>query len=63
MFALFLKLFKHLKIPEILRIDTGTSVNTPTVVARAAGLDVPNNATAAATDNSKKCNLKLLLHS
>ena len=33
---------------------TGTSVSTPTVVARAAGLVVSNNATATATDNSKK---------
>ena len=33
---------------------TGTSVNTPTVVASAAGLDVPNKATATATANSKK---------
>ena len=33
---------------------TGTSVNTPTVVANAAGLEVPNKATATATDNSKK---------
>ena len=33
---------------------TGTSVNTPTVVASAAGLDVPNKATATATAHSKK---------
>ena len=33
---------------------TGTSVNTPTVVARAAGLVVPNKAIATATANSKK---------
>ena len=33
---------------------TGTSVSTPTVVASAAGLVVPNNATATATANSKK---------
>lgn len=33
---------------------TGTSVNTPTVVASAAGLVVPNNAIATATANSKK---------
>ena len=33
---------------------TGTSVNTPTVVARAAGEVVPNSAIATATANSKK---------
>ena len=33
---------------------TGTSVNTPTVVASAAGEVVPNRATATATANSKK---------
>lgn len=33
---------------------TGTSVNTPTVVASAAGEVVPNNAIATATANSKK---------
>lgn len=33
---------------------TGTSVNTPTVVASAAGLIVPNNAIATATASSKK---------
>lgn len=33
---------------------TGTSVNTPTVVASAAGLVVPNNAIATATASSKK---------
>ncbi len=33
---------------------TGTSVNTPTVVASAAGLVVPNNAIATATANSKE---------
>ena len=33
---------------------TGTSVKTPTVVASAAGLVVPNRATATATANSKK---------
>jgi hypothetical protein len=33
---------------------TGTSVRTPTVVARAAGEDVPNNAIATATASSKK---------
>jgi len=32
---------------------TGTSVNTPTVVASAAGLVVPNNAIATATASSK----------
>lgn len=33
---------------------TGTSVSTPTVVASAAGEDVPNSATATATASSKK---------
>ena len=33
---------------------TGTSVSTPTVVASAAGDDVPNNAMATATASSKK---------
>jgi hypothetical protein len=33
---------------------TGTSVNTPTIVASAAGLIVPNNAIATATASSKK---------
>lgn len=33
---------------------TGTSVNTPIVVAKAAGLVVPNKATATATASSKK---------
>ena len=33
---------------------TGTSVNTPTVVASAAGDVVPNSAIATATANSKK---------
>ena len=33
---------------------TGTSVNTPTVVAKAAGLVVPNKATTTATESSKK---------
>ena len=33
---------------------TGTSVSTPTVVANAAGLVVPNRATATATASSKK---------
>ncbi|MBR0171193.1 MAG: hypothetical protein IJQ21_00205 [Lachnospiraceae bacterium] len=33
---------------------TGTSVSTPTVVARAAGLVVPNKAMATATASSKK---------
>lgn len=33
---------------------TGTSVNTPTVVASAAGDVVPNNAIATATASSKK---------
>lgn len=33
---------------------TGTSVKTPTVVAKAAGESIPNNAIATATDNSKK---------
>ena len=33
---------------------TGTSVSTPTVVARAAGLVVPKRATATATASSKK---------
>ena len=33
---------------------TGTSVKTPTTVARTAGEVVPNNAIATATDNSKK---------
>ena len=33
---------------------TGTSVSTPTVVARAAGLVVPNRAAATATASSKK---------
>ena len=33
---------------------TGTSVNTPTVVAKAAGLVVPNKATTTATQSSKK---------
>lgn len=33
---------------------TGTSVDTPTVVARAAGEVVPNKAIATATANSKK---------
>ena len=32
----------------------GTSVNTPTVVASAAGESIPNNAIATATANSKK---------
>lgn len=32
----------------------GTSVNTPTVVASAAGESIPNNAIATATDSSKK---------
>lgn len=32
----------------------GTSVNTPTVVAKEAGLVVPNKATATATESSKK---------
>lgn len=36
------------------RSITGTSVNTPTVVARAAGEVVPNSAIATATANSKK---------
>lgn len=33
---------------------TGTSVSTPTVVARAAGLVTPNRAMATATASSKK---------
>jgi hypothetical protein len=33
---------------------TGTTVNTPTVVASAAGDVVPNNAIATATASSKK---------
>ena len=33
---------------------TDTSVNTPTVVASAAGLVVPNNAIATVTASSKK---------
>lgn len=32
----------------------GTSVKTPTVVAKAAGEFIPNSATATATANSKK---------
>ena len=39
---------------------TGTSVRTPTVVASAAGLVVPNNATATATANSKKLDAPII---
>lgn len=39
---------------------TGTSVSTPTVVASAAGLVVPNRATATATDNSKKLDAPII---
>ena len=48
--------FYHLVLLAILqsRSITGTSVNTPTVVASAAGEDVPNSATATATASSKK---------
>ena len=35
-------------------------VNTPTVVASAAGLDVPNKATATATANSKKFDAQII---
>lgn len=33
---------------------TGTSTNTPTIVANVAGDETPNNAIDTATDNSKK---------
>ena len=39
---------------------TGTSVNTPTVVASAAGEVVPNRATATATANSKKLDAPII---
>ena len=39
---------------------TGTSVKTPTVVARAAGDDVPNRAIATATANSKKLDAPII---
>ena len=39
---------------------TGTSVSTPTVVARAAGEDVPNKATATATASSKKLDAPII---
>lgn len=39
---------------------TGTSVKTPTVVARAAGEVVPNNAIATATDSSKKLDAAII---
>ena len=39
---------------------TGTSVNTPTVVASAAGEVVPNSAIATATVSSKKFDAPLI---
>ena len=39
---------------------TGTSVRTPTVVASAAGLVVPNNAIATATASSKKLDAPII---
>lgn len=39
---------------------TGTSVRTPTIVASAAGLCVPNNEIATATANSKKLDAPIM---
>ena len=39
---------------------TGTSVKTPTTVARAAGEVVPNKAIATATDSSKKLDAPII---
>ena len=39
---------------------TGTSTNTPTIVARATGEVVPNRAMATATDSSKKLDAPIM---